>query len=73
MAELQRIQHELMGRVGRDLGLRVVSTSLSDDENVVNLEVLVLDEQAHQAIQERYGAGAVRATATLTPVRQATG
>jgi hypothetical protein len=73
MAELQRIQRELMGSVGKHLGLRVVTTSLSDDENVVNLEVLVLDEQARQAIEARYGAGAVRATATLTPVRQAAG
>jgi hypothetical protein len=73
MAELRRIQHELMGRVGDDLGLRVVSTGLSDDENVVNLEVLVLDDHARQAIEERYGAGAVEATATLTPVGDATG
>jgi hypothetical protein len=73
MAELHRIQRELGGAVGKELGLRVVSTSRSDDENVVNLEVLVLDEQTRQAIQERYGAGAVRATATLTPVQTATG
>jgi hypothetical protein len=73
MAGLQQIQRELMGRVGEDLGLRVVSTSVSDDRNVVNLEVVVLDEQARQAIKKRYGAGAVHATATLTPVPHATG
>jgi hypothetical protein len=73
MAELHRIQRELMGAVGKKLGLRVASTSLSDDENVVNLEVLVVDEQTRQAIEDRYGAGAVRTTAILKPVRQAAG
>jgi hypothetical protein len=68
MAELRRIQRELQGAAGRDLGLRVLSTGLSDDDNVVSLQALVLDDQALQAIAERYGAGAVRATAVLTPV-----
>jgi hypothetical protein len=69
VAELHRIQRELQGSAGRDLGLRVVSTSRSDDDNVVNLEAVVLDDRARQAIADRYGAGAVRASAILTPVR----
>jgi hypothetical protein len=73
MTRLHQIQDELMGAVGKDLGLRVLSTGLSDDENIVHLEVLVLDEQARRAIQARYGAGAVRVTAILTPVPQAAG
>jgi hypothetical protein len=69
LSELRRIQRELQGAAGKDLGLRVVSTGLSEDDNVVSLEALVLDDRARRAIDERYGAGAVRATATLTPVR----
>jgi hypothetical protein len=68
MAELRRIQRELMGAAGKKLGLWVLSTDLSDNQNLVDLHVVALDEQTRQAIQERYG-GAVHATATLTPVR----
>jgi hypothetical protein len=68
MAELRRIQRELLGAVGKDLGLRVVSTGLRDDDNVVSLQAVVLDDQARQAIADRYGVGAVSATAILTPV-----
>jgi hypothetical protein len=68
MAELRRIQRDLMGAAGKELGLRVTSTGLVDDENVVTLQAVVLDDQARQAITERYGAGAVRATAILEPV-----
>jgi hypothetical protein len=67
MAELRRIQRELQGTAGSDLGLRVVSTGLSDDDNVVNLQAVVLDDRARQAIADRYGAGAVRASAILEP------
>ena len=66
--QLLRIQRELQGSVGSDLGLQVLSTGISDPANVVRLEVVVLDSRVHEAIRARYGAGAVQATAALTPV-----
>jgi hypothetical protein len=34
----------------------------------VDLEVVVLEERARAGLEARYGAGAVQATATLTPL-----
>jgi hypothetical protein len=65
---LQEIQGELQGAVGRDLGLRVLSTGLREDVNAVTLMVEVLEDRAHEAIDARYGSGAVEATAALVPV-----
>jgi hypothetical protein len=65
--QLLRIQHELQGTVGTELGLRVLSTGIVEDANAVNLQVVVLDTQTRKAIDARYGAGAVQATAALTP------
>jgi hypothetical protein len=67
--QLLRIQRDLQGTVGSDLGLEVLGTGISDSANVVRLMVVVLEERAREAIQARYGAGAVQATAALTPVR----
>jgi hypothetical protein len=66
-AELQRIQDELDGAVGRSLGVEVLRTGLVDNENAVHLEVVVLDEEAREVIRRRYG-DAVRVTAKLTAV-----
>lgn len=66
--QLSRIQRELQGSVGRDLGIQVLSVGISDPANAVLLEVVVLTRRIHDAIQARYGAGAVQATAALTPV-----
>jgi hypothetical protein len=65
---LQEIQGELEGAVGSDLGLRVLSTGLREDANAVSLMVEVLDDQDREAIDARYGADAVEATAALVPV-----
>jgi hypothetical protein len=65
---LQEIQGELEGAVGSDLGLRVLSTGLREDANAVSLMVEVLENQAREAIDARYGADAVEATAALVPV-----
>jgi hypothetical protein len=65
---LQEIQDELQGAVGRGLGLRVLGTGLRDDVNAVTLRVEVLEDRAREAIDARYGAGAVQATAALIPV-----
>jgi hypothetical protein len=66
--ELLRIQRELHGTVGGELGLRVLSTGIREHANAVSLEVVVLEEGARQALDARYGLGAVQATAKLTPV-----
>jgi hypothetical protein len=66
--ELVRIQRELHGPVGADLGLRVLASGIRENANAVDLTVVVLEEQARQALETRYGTGAVRATAELVPV-----
>ena len=66
---LLRIQRELQGDTGRDLGVRVLGTGIDEYANAVSLTVVVvLEERARQALTARYGPGAVRATAVLTPV-----
>jgi len=66
--QLLRIQRELQGGVGSDMGVRVLGTGIRDPANAVHLMVVVLEERAREAIDARYGAGAVQATAVLTPV-----
>ena len=65
---LLRIQDELQGATAAGLGVQVLSTGIVESANAVDLQVVVLDAQARKAIDQRYGAGAVRATAALTPV-----
>jgi hypothetical protein len=65
--DLLRIQRELHGAAGTELGLHVLSTGIREDANAVSLEVVALEEQARQALDTRYGVGAVQATARLTP------
>src|SRR5262245_41089006 len=48
--ELLRIQRELQGTVGTELGLRVLGTGIVDDANAVSLEVVVLDERLREAL-----------------------
>jgi hypothetical protein len=66
--QLLRIQRELQGDVGADLGLRVLGTGIRESANAVTLMVVVLEERARRALDARYGTGAVQATAVLTPV-----
>jgi len=66
--QLLRIQRELQGDVGADLGLRVLGTGIRESANAVSLMVVVLEERARAAIEARYGSGAVQTTAVLTPV-----
>jgi hypothetical protein len=65
--ELLRIQRELRGGAGKGLGLWVLGSGIRESANAVTLEVVVLEEQAREALEARYGAGAVQATAVLTP------
>jgi hypothetical protein len=62
------IQRELQGDGGSDLGVRVLATGIRESVNAVSLTVVVLEERARQALTARYGPGAVRPTAVLTPV-----
>jgi len=66
--ELLGIQRELPGAVGTELGLKVLSTGILEDANAVSVEVVVLEERVRQALEARYGAGAVQVTARLIPV-----
>lgn len=66
--QLLRIQRELQGGAGSDLGLRVLGSGIRESANAVTLMVVVLEEQPREALEARYGAGAVQATAVLTPV-----
>jgi hypothetical protein len=66
--QLLRIQRELQGDVGADLGLRVLGSGIRESANAVTLMVGVLEERAREALEARYGSGAVQATAVLTPV-----
>jgi hypothetical protein len=66
--ELLRIQRELHGAAGSELGLHMLSTGIREDANAVSLEVVVLEERARQALDARFGVGAVQATARLTPI-----
>ena len=66
--ELLRIQRELHGATGRDLGLQVLGTGIDESDNAVALTAVVLDQRTRDAIDARYGAGAVRMDAALTPV-----
>ncbi|HZD67418.1 MAG TPA: hypothetical protein VFA45_00410 [Actinomycetes bacterium] len=66
--ELLRIQRELQGAASTQLGLRVLTTGIDEYANAVGLRAVVLDTRAREAIDARYGAGAVKATAALTPV-----
>jgi hypothetical protein len=66
--QLLGIQRELQGEVGADLGLRVLGTGLRESANAVTLMVVVLEERAREALEARYGVGAVQAEAKLTLV-----
>lgn len=66
--ELNRIQSELGGEVGAELGLEVLWSGGNVVENLVEVGVVVADEDDGIAVEERYGAGAVRLVPALTPV-----
>ena len=68
LKRLHQIQGEVGGTVGRELGLEVLSSDLSENRNVVELGVVVLDAAAQDEIDDRYGEGTVEITAQLQPV-----
>jgi hypothetical protein len=46
----------------------VLGTGIDDYANAVSLTVVVLEEPEREALDARYGRGAVKAMAKLTPV-----
>jgi hypothetical protein len=66
--QLVQIQRDLHGEAGADLGLRVLGSGIRESANAVTLTVVVLEERAREALEARYGPGAVQAEAKLTPV-----
>jgi hypothetical protein len=68
LKELLGIQRDLDG-AAKELDLEILSTSADESENVVDLEVVILTEETKEALDARYGEGAVRAIGVLQPVR----
>jgi hypothetical protein len=66
--ELARIQGELSGAVGRELGLQVLTSGLDEYGNAVTLGIVAGAERAQAALDRRYGPGVVRVEAALAPV-----
>jgi hypothetical protein len=66
--ELLRIQRQLQGSAGKELGLPVLGTSIGEYANAVDLQVVVLEERERAALEARYGGGAVLTAAALTPL-----
>lgn len=67
-AELRQIQRELSDGVATELGLEVTGSGVSQHRNVVEVGVVVADEAARAAVEERYGVGAVLLIPALEPV-----
>jgi hypothetical protein len=68
LAELERIQEDLTSRGAEALGLELLSVGVFVPENAVELVALVVDGEAREALDVRYGEGAVRASGALRPV-----
>lgn len=68
-AELSRIQRELHDGAGRALGLQVLSSSVGEVANAVEISVVTIDDPQRAALDERYGQGAVIVRPVLRPVR----
>jgi hypothetical protein len=64
--ELRTIQKDLEPSADQ-LDIKVLWSNTSVTENVVEVGVVVIDERSRQAIDQRYGEGAVRVFPALTP------
>jgi hypothetical protein len=67
-AELERISHELIGSVGKQLGLRMLSSGPDDVRDVVHADAVAVPPATQAAIDARYGKGLVEITGVLRPV-----
>jgi hypothetical protein len=66
-AELQRIQGDLEPSAD-ELRIQVVWSSVEVVENVVEVGVVAIDAEGRDALDDRYGPGAVRPVPVLTPI-----
>lgn len=66
--ELMKIQNELSGSVGKDLGLEVLTSGSNQEENTVEISVVIVTEEQLAAITERYGPGVVEVDSRLRPI-----
>jgi hypothetical protein len=66
--DLRAIQKDLSSDDAAALGLQVLTSDVDVVDNVVDIHVVVLDDRARAALDDRYGEDTVRATAALTPV-----
>ncbi len=66
--ELARIQQEIGGDVGRELGLQVTWSDRDVVANRVEIGVVVATEAVQADVDDRYGAGAVELVPALTPI-----
>jgi hypothetical protein len=71
-AQLQAIQKELSGSVGKELGLQTSPAdfqgSIDEVNNDISFDVMVATPAAQAALDQRYGAGLVHLHGLLTPV-----
>jgi hypothetical protein len=68
MDELNSIQSELVDSVAKELGLYVTYADADEVDNVVELGVVAIDENARAELDRRYGAGTVLVDPALQPV-----
>ena len=66
--ELERIQDDLDSGGAQALGLELLSAAVNVVANVVELDVVLADDEAERALDERYGEGAVRVSSALEPI-----
>jgi hypothetical protein len=69
LAELERIQAEIASEVGEQLGIEKTWSSLDVMENEVELGVIVADDKVREALNARYGPGAVELHPALLRLR----
>jgi hypothetical protein len=67
--ELNRIQTELSGDVGEELGLQTTWSAGDVVENRVEVGVVIAGQEVVAAVEDRYGAGAVLLVPALEPVQ----
>lgn len=67
--ELNRIQTELSGDVGEELGLQTTWSAGNVVENRVEVGVVVAGQEVVSAVEDRYGVGAVLLVPALAPVQ----
>lgn len=69
MKELERIQAEIASEVGDQLGIEKTWSSIDVTANEVEIGVVVADEGVREALDERYGPGAVELHPALLRVQ----